>query len=119
MILMAKTNSLTKILAIIGAIVVFIDGVLSLIGALFNWYIPGLPGWGFLPALFGLGWLNAVILLVIGILAMISVDLFKGTIPFNGIWLLLLGIGAIVFGNYFVGAALLIIAAILWFLGKK
>ena len=115
---MTKTNSLTKILAIIGALLVFIDGVLGILAYFFEAF--RFEFWGFIGSSFftigGLGWLNAVIVLVVGILAMISVDLFKGTIPFNGIWLLLLGIAAIVFGSWFIGGVLLIIAAILWFL---
>ena len=114
---MAKANSLTKFLAILGAILVFVDGVLSLLAyfGIFNYVLGGFFG----KTLFiigGLGWLNAVIVLVVGILAMISVDLFKGTIPFNGIWLLVLGIAAIVFGSWFIGGLLLVIAAILWFI---
>ena len=98
---MAKTNSFTKILAIIGAILIFIDGILGLLIAL-NSLVYSLDFQdGELTSLLDFGWLNAVIVLVIGILAMISVDLFKGGIPYNGIWLLVLGIAALVFGIVF------------------
>ena len=114
---MAKSG-ITKTLAIIGAILIFVDGGSSPI-TFFGIFVFNL---GFLGSSFfsigGLYWLNPVIVLVIGILAMISVDLFKGGIPYNGIWLLVLGIAALVFGSWFIGGVLMIIAAILWFLKK-
>lgn len=114
---MAKSG-LTKTLAIIGAILIFVDGILGILAAfgIFSF------GFGFFGSSFftigGLYWLNPVIVLVIGILAMISVDLFKGGIPYNGVWLLVLGIAGLVFGSWFIGGVLLIIAAILLFLKK-
>ena len=110
--------SFTQILAFKGGLLIFIDGILALITVLTGWHIPNLPGWSFW-SIGGLSWLNPVIEIVIGILALISVDVFSGGIPYNGIWLLILGIGGIVFGAYFIGAVLLIIASILYFIGKK
>ncbi|MBN2157427.1 MAG: hypothetical protein JW776_15380 [Candidatus Lokiarchaeota archaeon] len=114
---MAKSRSITQILALIGGIIIVIDGILTLLG-FFGIYIPGLPGWGWfvwLP-----NWINAIILIVVGLLVLFSVDLIQGLrIPYNGVWLLILGIAGIIFGGYFLGGALVIIAAILWFLGKK
>jgi hypothetical protein len=116
---MARSKSFTQILALIGGLIIFIDGILSLIRVLTGWYIPGLPGWGFIPAIAGLAWINPIIVLVIGILALISVDVFSGGIPYNGIWLLILGIAGLIFGSYFLGGILLIIASVLWFVGKR
>jgi len=112
------SKSLTQILALIGGIIIIIDGILTLLG-IFGMFIPGLPGWGFWGAFFA-GWINVIILIVDGLLVLFSVDVIKGLkIPYNGIWLLILGIIGIVFGSFFLGGALVIIAAILWFLGKK
>jgi hypothetical protein len=115
---MARSRSFTQILALIGGLLIFIDGILALIGVLTGWHIPNLPGWSFW-SIGGYAWINPVIEIIIGILALISVDVFSGGIPYNGFWLLILGIAGIVFGAYFLGAILLIIAAVLYFLGKR
>lgn len=110
-------RSFTQILAFIGGLLIFIDGILSLLGH-FEIFIPGFRGW---PITFlAFGWVNAVILIVIGVLIFFSVNIIQGfKIPYSGFWLIILGIAALIFSSYYFGASLVIIAAILWFLGAK
>ena len=113
-----ENKSFTKILAYIGSVLIFIDGILTLLG-FFDIFIPGLPGWGFWGSIFA-GWINAVILIVIAILIFISVDVIQGfRLLTGGLWLLILGIASLLFSAYYIGAGLVIIAAILWLIGKK
>lgn len=104
---MVKNKSLTQILALIGAILILIDGVLTFFQ--FGY------GIGFLPF-----WINGLILIFVGLCVLFSIDVIQGLkIPYNGIWLLILGIAGLIFGGWYIGGILVIIAAILWFLGKK
>ncbi|MHA1673879.1 MAG: hypothetical protein ACTSYI_09640 [Promethearchaeota archaeon] len=113
---MAKNTGLAKILAIIGGILVLVDGVLSLLGILLDAFsLPfNLPGGGGLYG--GLGpLLNAIIAIVIGLFILISTGVVKSSktkVGFNGIIILVLGILALVFGG-FIGPVLVIIGGIL------
>lgn len=113
-----QNKSFTKILAYIGSVLIFIDGILTLLG-FFGITIPGLPGWGFWGSIFS-SWINAVILIVIAVVIFFSVDVIQGfRVSTGGFWLLFLGIASLLFSAYYIGAALVIIAAIFWFLGKR
>ena len=113
-----QNKSFTKILAYIGSVLIFIDGILTLLG-FFGISIPCLPGWGFWSSFFA-GWINTIILIVIAVIIFFSVDVIQGfRVSTGGIWLLSLGIVSLVFSAYYIGAALVIIAAIFWLLGKR
>jgi hypothetical protein len=112
---MASNNSgLAKILAIIGGILVLLDGIVSLLGFFeitLGFGVPG--GGGFFNELGAL--VNAIIVIGIGLIILISTGTVKSkntNIAFNGITVLILGILALVFGSY-LGPILVIIAGIL------
>lgn len=112
---MASDNKgIAKILAIIGGVLVIIDGALSLLnelGITLGFSVPGAGGFlGFLGAI-----INAIITIVLGVVILISagaVKSKKGKVAFNGIVVLILGILTIFFGSW-LAAILVIIAAIL------
>jgi hypothetical protein len=113
-----ENKSFTKILAYIGSVIIFIDAILTLLG-FFGITIPALPGWGFWSSIFP-GWINTVVLIVIAVVIFFSVDIIQGfRVSTGGLWLLILGIVSLVFSAYYIGAVLVIIAAILWLFGKR
>lgn len=97
---MAKLG-LPAILTIIAGIVMVIEGILNILN----------PSWA--------GVLGGVITIILGLVALASTGVIKqlGFIPFNKIFILILGIVALILAS-FVGGILLIIAAILLFMGK-
>lgn len=112
---MAKNTGLAKILAIIGGLVILIQGVLALLNHLgiFSFGL-GLPGeGGFLGSLGAL--VNAIIAIVVGILVLISTGVIKSSktkVGFNGVIMLVLGILGIIFGSL-IGGVLVLIGGIL------
>ncbi len=112
---MAKNTGLAKVLAIIGGLVITIQGVFALIEHLgiFNFSL-GIPGeGGFLGSLGVL--INAIIAIVVGILVLISTGVIKSSktkVGFNGVIMLVLGILGIIFGNL-IGGVLVLFGGIL------
>ena len=86
-----------KILAIIGGLIMVIQGIISIIG----------------------GNLLAIIGIILGLVVLISTGVIKAAavIPFNKIVVLILGIIGLFVGTW-LGAIFVIIAAILLFMGK-
>lgn len=108
-------KGLARILAVIGGLVVLIEGALSLLGYLnVLSFSLGLPGEG--GFIGGLGQLlNAIIAIVVGVLVLISTGTIKSKstrIGFGAVSVLILGILGIIFGS-FIGGILVIIAGIL------
>ena len=109
---MAKNEGLAKILAIIGGIVIVVEGVLGMLGKAFSSFVK-------LEFLGDLGIIvYGIIAIVIGLLILISTGVLgskKAKIGFNGVIILVLGILGFIFGSN-LGGVLVIIAAILMFL---
>ncbi len=111
-ICMAKNEGLAKLLAIIGGIVIVVEGVLGLLGKSMTKFF----SLGFLDALAPLIW--GIIAIAIGLLILISTGVLgskKAKLGFNGVVILVLGILGFLFGSN-IGGILVIIAAILMFL---
>ena len=112
---MTKNSGLAKLLAIIGGLIIVIQGVLALLSHLeiFSFAL-GLPGeGGFFGGVGGL--INAIIAIVVGIFVLISTGTVKSSntkLGFNGVVVLILGILGIIFGSL-VGGVLVLIAGIL------
>jgi hypothetical protein len=93
-----KFEQIMKILTIIGGIVAIIEGIWQFFA----------PAW---VAFWHVPYLNAIVLLILGILALLT-GLKGKPIPFTWVMLLILGILILIFGSL-LGGVLLIIAAIL------
>ncbi|MBN2156998.1 MAG: hypothetical protein JW776_13220 [Candidatus Lokiarchaeota archaeon] len=111
---MAKKRSFTKTLAFIGGIFIIIEGIL---GILVSFKVISIQNLAF----FLVDWYFALIAILIGFLVLISCDAFKRMkgLRYNGWLLLILGILGLVLTYWHVGGALVIIASILWIIGKK
>ena len=109
---MAKNEGLAKLLAIIGGIVIVVEGVLGLLGN----SIAKVVNLAFLDALSSI--VFGIIAIVIGLLVLISTGVLgskKAKLGFNGVVILVLGILGIIFAST-IGGVLVIIAAILMFI---
>ena len=106
-------RGIAKILSIIGGLLMLIIGVLHLLSAL-GTHLFDIPlVWGGLGLFSGL--IDAIILLVVGLLTLIATGIVKGSntkVGFNGITILILGVVGLLFGGG-IWAVLLIIGAIL------
>jgi len=103
---MAKYDQIMKVLAILGGLIALIVGLSDLFNYSFGigglWYVSGAY------------WLTPIIAIILSIVVLLSA--FRGNpVPFIAIWLLVLGILILIFGSW-LGAVLVIIAAILGFL---
>ncbi len=106
---MAKNEGLARILAIIGGIIIVVEGVLGML----NKSVAKVVNLAFLDALSAI--IFGIIAIVIGLLVLISTGVFKSkkaSIGFNGVVILVLGILGIIFAST-IGGVLVIIAGIL------
>ena len=106
---MAKNDGLARILAIIGGVIIVVEGVLGML----NKSVAKVVNLAFLDALGAI--IFGIIAIVIGLLVLISTGVFKskkGKIGFNGVIILVLGILGILFAST-IGGVLVIIAGIL------
>ena len=111
---MTHNRSFTGTLAIIGGIFIIIEGILGILVSLGQISI---QNWSFLVE-----WYYALIAIFIGFLVLLACGIFrkkKKELPYNGWLLLILGILGLILTYWHVGGALVIIASILWILGKK
>ncbi len=97
-----KQDKLMKLLAIIGGIIALIEAILSFVGL-------GFTSFDFLKG----GIISAIVALILAIIVILSV-VKPEKIPFNAIFLLILGILIIIFGSL-LGGILVLIAGILGF----
>lgn len=105
-------SGLARILAIVGGVVIIVEGVLGILGLLdisLGFHYPGEGGFGILSGL-----ISIIIGIVIGVIVLIATGTIKsrGNVSFNGITILILGIIGLVFA-YGIGSVLVIIAGIL------
>lgn len=106
---MAKNEGLARILAIIGGIVIVVEGVLGML----NRSVAKVVNLAFLDALGAI--IFGIIAIVIGLLVLISTGVLsskKAKVGFNGVVILVLGILGIIFAST-IGGVLVIIAGIL------
>jgi len=107
-------NGCARILAILGGLIITIDGIIQVLGELsiaLGFTVPGGSNFGILSGL-----VRAIVCLVVGVLILMSAGVIKGSkVSGSAITLLILGILGVLFSGY-LGGVLVIIAAILLFL---
>ena len=94
----AKYEGIAKILVIIGGLITVIDAILGFVH----------PGWA--------SYVGPVIALILGVIALLSAIKPDDPIPWNKLFLVILGIIMIIFSAWYIGGILVLVAGILLFL---
>ena len=92
------TNDIMKVLGILGAIIGIILGIASLAGGGFGIYWAGLFG----------RIIRAIILIVLSLIVLLSCVKPSNPFPFNWIFILIMGIIILIFGNLIAGIIIII-----------
>ena len=94
----AKYEGIAKILVIIGGLIAIIDAISGFVS----------PGWS--------SYVGPIIALILGVIALLSAVKPDDPIPWNKLFLVILGIIMIILSAWYVGGILVLIGGILLFL---